>query len=181
MLRTALDRLYLWSGYAAGIFLVLIFALLLGMSAGRKLGVNIPAGDDIASWCMASCAFLGLAHTFKCGEMIRVGLLIDGLPERARFVVEIVSLVLGLGFIGFFTWNAIRLTYDSWRLHDVAQGVLPVPLWIPQLGYTAGLVILTVAFLDELLRVLGGHRPSYEKEPPKSAEEVIERAISTGV
>jgi TRAP-type C4-dicarboxylate transport system permease small subunit len=180
-MRKSLDRLYLWSGYAAGGFLIAIFLIMMFMSAGRQFGVNIPAGDDIAAWCMAATAFLGLAHTFKSGEMIRVGLVIDRLPVRLRHVVEIMCLGLGLLFIGYFTANAVRLTYDSFRFNDLAQGILPVPLWIPQLGFTGGLAILTIAFLDELVIVLRGGRPSYEKDPPKTAEEVIERAIAGGV
>ena len=82
MIRLFLDRLYLFSGYLAGLFLIAIFVLMMLLSAGRPLGINIPAGDDFISWCMAATAFLGLAHTFKHGEMIRVGLLIDRLGDK---------------------------------------------------------------------------------------------------
>ncbi len=180
-MRRLLDRLYLWAGYAAGGFLIAIFLIMMFMSAGRQFGLNIPAGDDIAAWCMAACAFLGLAHTFKAGEMIRVGLVIDRLSGRLRHAIEVLSLSIGLTFIGYFTANAVRLTYDSYRFNDLAQGILPVPLWFPQLGFTGGLAILTIAFLDELIIVLRGGRPTYEKDPPKTAEEVIERAIAGGV
>ena len=181
MLRIALDRLYLYSGYLAGSFVVAIFVLMMGLSAGRPLGFNIPAGDEIISWCMAATAFLGLAHTFRSGEMIRVGLLIDRIGGRARHAIEIAALLIGCGFIGFFAWHAARMTYDSWRFHDMAQGVLAIPLWIPQLGYSGGLVILFVAFVDELVHVLRGYAPRYEKPKPETAEEVVERAIQSGV
>src|ERR687898_3544269 len=98
MIRAALDRLYLYSGYLAGAFMVAIFVLMMVLSAGRPVGLNIPAADDFVSWCMAAMAFLGLAHTFRDGEMIRVGLLIDKLPPRSRHWFEIVALVLGVGF-----------------------------------------------------------------------------------
>ena len=49
MTRIVLDRLYLYAGYAAGAFLVLIFAIMMFMSVGRQFGLNIPAGDDFAS------------------------------------------------------------------------------------------------------------------------------------
>jgi TRAP-type C4-dicarboxylate transport system permease small subunit len=181
MIRLALDRLYLFSGYLAGAFIVAIFVLMMLLSAGRPLGVNIPAGDDFISWCMAATAFLGLAHTFRSGEMIRVGLLIDRIEGRARWIIEIVALLIGCGFIGFFTWYAVSMTYDSWRFNDMAQGVLAVPLWIPQLGYAGGLVILFIAFIDELIHVLGGHAPRYEKPKPQTAEEAVERAVHSGV
>ena len=181
MIRGTLDRLYLFAGYAAGGFMVAIFILMMTLSAGRPLGINLPAGDDFTSWCMAAMAFLGLAHTFRSGEMIRVGLLIDTLQGRTRHVVEIAALVIGTGFIAFFAWHAVRMNYDSWRFHDMSQGVIAIPLWLPQLGYSAGLVILLIAFVDELIHVLSGGEPRYEKPKPKTAEEVVERAIQSGV
>jgi TRAP-type C4-dicarboxylate transport system permease small subunit len=181
MIRVVLDRLYLFAGYAAGGFMILIFILMMVLSAGRPVGINLPAGDDFTSWCMAAMAFLGLAHTFRSGEMIRVGLLIDTLAGRTRRAVEIVALVIGTGFVAFFAWHAVRMNYDSWRFHDMSQGVIAVPLWLPQLGYSSGLVILLIAFVDELVHVLSGHEPRYEKPKPKTAEEVVERAIQSGV
>jgi TRAP-type C4-dicarboxylate transport system permease small subunit len=181
MLRLFLDRLYLFSGYLAGAFLIAIFVLMMLLSAGRPIGLNVPAGDELVSWCMAATAFLGLAYTFKSGEMIRVGLLIDRLEGRTRHLLEIVSLLIGCGFIGFFAWHAAWMTYDSWRFKDMAQGVLAIPLWIPQLGYSGGLVILFIAFVDELVHVLRGLPPRYEKPKPATAEELVERAVQSGI
>ena len=181
MLRRALDAVYLGAGYLAGLFLLGIFGLMIALSAGRQIGFNVPAGDDFVAWCMAACAFLGLAHTFKSGEMIRVGLLFDRLRGRSRRALELFALALGAALIGFFAWNAARLTYDSYRFNDLAQGAVAVPLWIPQLGYVAGLAVLLVAMLDELVRVLMGRRPTYEKDPPATAEELVERAIQSGI
>ena len=45
----------------------------------------------------------------------------------------------------------------------MAQGVLAVPMSIPQLGFSGGLVILLIAFVDELVHVLRGNDPRYEK------------------
>jgi TRAP-type C4-dicarboxylate transport system permease small subunit len=181
MIRTFLDGLYLVAGYLAGVFLLIIFLLMMGLSLGRGIGINIPAGDDLASWSMAAMAFLGLAHTFRSGEMIRVGLITDRLRGRRRSWFEMFSLVIGVGFIGFFAWHAVQLTYDSWRFNDMSQGVVAIPLWIPQTGYAAGLVILFIAFVDEFVHVLRGGDPRYEKPPATTAEEVVERAIQSGV
>jgi TRAP-type C4-dicarboxylate transport system permease small subunit len=181
MLRVFLDRLYLFAGFAAGGFMIAIFLLMMALSAGRPLGINVPAGDDLVSWCMAAMAFLGLAHTFRHGEMIRVGLLIDRFGGRTRRLIEICALIIGCGFIGFFAWHAGWMTYDSWRFHEKAQGVLALPLWIPQLGYSSGIGILFIAFVDELVHVLRGGSPRYELPKPVTAEEVVERAIQSGV
>ncbi len=181
MLRAVLDRLYLYSGYLAGLFLIAIFVLMMILSAGRPFGINIPAGDDFVAWCMAATAFLGLAHTFRHGEMIRVGLLIDRLHGRSKRIAEIVALVIGTGFTGFFAWHASVMTWQSFQFHDMSQGVIAIPLWIPQLGYSGGLVILFIAFIDELIHVLRGYPPRYEPPKAETAEEVVERAIQSGV
>lgn len=180
-LRWALDGLYLAAGVLAGLFLIAIFLMMMALSAGREFGINIKSGDDITAWCMAAMAFLGLAHTFKSGEMIRVGLLTERLTGRTKWAFEIFALAMAAIFIGYFAWHAIDQNYLSWKLNDMSQGVLVVPMWIPQLGFTTGLVILFIAIVDELVRVLAGLKPTYEKEPPKTAEEVIERAVSSGV
>jgi TRAP-type C4-dicarboxylate transport system permease small subunit len=181
MIRRLLDALYLGAGYLAGLFLITIFLVMMALSVGREIGINLKSGDDIASWCMAAMAFLGLAHTFKSGEMIRVGLLTERLKGRVKWVTELFALTIAALFIGYFAWFAVDLVITSWRINDMSTGVLVVPLWIPQTGYATGLFILFIAIVDELARVVRGLKPTYEKEPPKTAEEVIERAVSSGV
>lgn len=181
LVRRTLDGLYLAAGWLAGLFLIAILALMMALSLGRPLGINIPSGDDFASWCMAATAFLGLAHTFKSGDMIRVGLLVDRVEGRKKQVIEVAALAIALAFIGFFAWHACNFVYYSWLLNDRATGVVPVPLWIPQLGYAGGLVLLTIALADELVNVLTGGMPRYEKPKPRTTEEVIEQAMQSAV
>ena len=179
-MRTALDRLYLWSGYAAGVFLFVTFAIMMIMSVGRQFQLNIPAGDDFAAWCMAAMSFLGLAHTFKRGEMIRVGLLLERLEGRAKWLFELLALGVSLAFLAYFARHAVQLTFDSWRFGDMAQGVVAMPLWVPQLGFSGGLVILVIAVLDEFIIVASGRRPTYEKDPPATPEELVARVAEGG-
>lgn len=177
-MRRFLDGLYLASGYAAGACLVLIFFFMLVMSVGRQVGVNIPSADDYVSWLMAGLGFLALAHTFKKGELIRMGLVIENVSGTKRRVMEIVALLLGTAFIAFLTKHAVTMTYQSWQFDELSNGVVAVPMWIPQLSFAVGTLVLLIAFLDELVCTLAGGWPSYAKEPPKTKEEILERAAS---
>ncbi len=179
-LRKGLDGLYLLSGWAAGLFLISIFVIMLALSAGRPLGIDVPAGDDFASWAMAASAFLGLAHTFRSGEMIRVGLLVERLTGRTRQLFEILALLIGSAAAVYFAWYAFDMNRTSWEFNDLAQGVIAMPLWIPQIGFSGGLIILAIAMVDELVHVLFGGLPRYEKPAPDTPEEAIERAIQSG-
>jgi TRAP-type C4-dicarboxylate transport system permease small subunit len=180
MIRRALDALYLAAGYAAGFFLVSIFVLMMLLSVGREINFNVPSGDDFAGWSLVAMSFLGLAHTFKRGEMIRVGLLLERLHGPAKRAAELFSLTIATLFIGYFTFQAGKLAYDSWQYFDMSTGVVSVPLWIPQMGLVAGLAILLIAIVDELVIVLRRGKPTYESEPPQTTEELIERIAQGG-
>lgn len=179
--RRVLDGLYVGAGYLAGLFLIAILLLMMALSLGRPLGINIPAGDEFAAWSMAAMAFLGLAHTFRSGDMIRVGLFSDRLEGRRKRILEVTCLLIGIAVVGFFAWHATVFTRFSYILNDRATGVVPLPLWIPQLAYCGGLILLTIAMIDELIHVLRGGDPHYEKPKPKTADEVIEQALQSAV
>jgi TRAP-type C4-dicarboxylate transport system permease small subunit len=179
-MRVALDKLYLWSGYLAALNLIITFAIMMFMSVGRGFGVNIPDGTYFASWSMAAMTFLGLAHTFKRGEMIRVGLLMEKLKGTPKHIAELLALSVALAFMIYFTWHAYDFSRTSLRLKDMSDGVLPIPLWIPQISFFIGTLILTIAMLDEWVHVARGNPPSFEKPPPKTTEELLERVAEGG-
>lgn len=161
-MRAALDGLYRASGVLAGFFLVCIGAMTLAQIGGRLLGFAARSFDDFAGFAMAASFFLGLAWTMRCGEHIRVSLLLHHLRGRARRVMEIACLAVSLFLCGYFAWWALDMTWTSYQLNDVSQGLVAVPLWIPQLAMALGLVVLAIAMADDLVRSLRGGIPSYE-------------------
>jgi TRAP-type C4-dicarboxylate transport system permease small subunit len=178
--RRFLDALYLGCGILAGIFLVGICALMLAISLSREIGFQVRAGDDITGWLCAAMSALGLAYTFKSGDVVRVGLLVEKFEGRKRLVIEAACLVIGCLITGYFAYYACDLVWDSYRFNERAQGVLAIPMWIPQLGMATGAVVQFIAFADELVCTLMGQRPSYARSAPKTVDEVIE-AASHGV
>jgi TRAP-type C4-dicarboxylate transport system permease small subunit len=102
-----------------------------------------------------------MAHTFKHGDFVRVGLLLENLGPRTRHFFEIGSLLIAVAFVGYLAFWACRFTYESWAFHDMSNGLLVVALWIPQMSFVIGAILLLVAVLDELVTVLRGNRPGY--------------------
>jgi TRAP-type C4-dicarboxylate transport system permease small subunit len=43
----------------------------------------------------------------------------------------------------------------------MAGTLIAVPVWIPQMSFVLGAVILVIAVLDECVQVLRGRQPSY--------------------
>jgi TRAP-type C4-dicarboxylate transport system permease small subunit len=160
-LRRLVDTLYDGAGYLAGAFVFAIFAVMIGGSAMRALGMRTGGTDDIVAWCCAAAGFLAMAHTFRHGDFVRVTLLLDRLsPARAR-QFEIAALVVGTLFVAYLTWAAAAFVYESWDFGDMANGLIPIPLWIPQSSFVVGSVLLLGAIVEELVGVLRGGRPRY--------------------
>jgi TRAP-type C4-dicarboxylate transport system permease small subunit len=135
---------------------------MLAQAFARGFGGQIRGTDDIVSWLCAAASFLALAYTFRHGELVRVGLWLDRLGPRGRRVMEIFALAIAALFVGYMLWAVVSFVYDSWKFKEVAQGLIKVPIWIPQLTFLAGVAILLVAILDELHRVLTHRKPAYQ-------------------
>lgn len=160
-MRKFLDGLYTGSGVLAGIFLILIAALSLAQISGRLLGFDAYSYDDFAGFCMAASSFLGLAHTYRRNEHIRVGILVDRLSGGKRRALEILCLLASTFLVGYFAWWATDMVLTSYRIHDMSQGLVAVPLWIPQSGMALGLAIMAIALFEDLVTLLSGGTPSY--------------------
>ncbi|MCC6610899.1 MAG: TRAP transporter small permease [Burkholderiales bacterium] len=158
-MRAALDLLYKISGFLAGFFLVAIAVLIAGEIVGRELGLEVRSFDDFSGFCLAATSFLGLAYTFRANEHIRMTLLLHHLRGSARRAFELASLGVAAFLAGYFAWYSCEMTVVSWQIHDVSQGLIAVPLWIPQSGMALGLLVLFIAVVDDLVSALRG-RPT---------------------
>jgi TRAP-type C4-dicarboxylate transport system permease small subunit len=93
---------------------------------------------------------------------VRVGLFIDRLRAGPRRVAEIVALTVTALFVGYMTIAVAKFVYESWKFKEVAQGLVRIPIWIPQLCFVLGVLIFFVAVVDELIAVLKRQKPAYQ-------------------
>ena len=161
-MRRSLDCLYSASGAIAALCLAGICVLMLAQAVGREFGLLIRGADDITSWLCAASAFFALGYTFRHGELVRVGLWIDMLKGRARWGAEVAALTITALFVGYMAWAVSKFVYESWKFNEVAQGLIKLPIWIPQMSFVLGVLIFLVAVLDELAAVLRGDKPAYQ-------------------
>ena len=155
MLRSILDRIYLYSGHVAAFFLFAIGACILAQIVWRTLGRTLDA-TEASGFCMAAATFLGLAHTLRSGAHVRITLLAHRLSPRLRHRLQIVICLLGVVVVCFLTWHVWSLALQSREFHDISPGLLAMPMWIPQAGAAFGITVLAIALVDELFWLLGG-------------------------
>lgn len=160
-LRRTLDGLYAGAAVVAAASIVLMFVMMMVQAVGREIGFNFRGAVDLTSWSNAATAFLGLAYTFKHGDVIRVALLLEKLQGRPRWIAEVVCLAVACVFVGYAVYAAIDFVIGSYDMHDMTEGLLVIPLWIPQISVVVGLVILLIAVVDELVLVSLGQEATY--------------------
>jgi TRAP-type C4-dicarboxylate transport system permease small subunit len=117
---------------------------------------------------LAGASFLALAGTLKAGAHIRVTMVLSFLSEHTRRYVEIWAFAFGAVAAGYMTFHLIDFAWLSFRFHEVSSGVVRVPLVFPQTAMAAGALLLTIAFIDELVIVVRDGRPSF-----RAAEDAI--------
>jgi len=161
-LRRFLDRLYAASGALAALCLAAIAVVMLAQAGMREFGFLLRGADDIVSWLCAATAFLALGHTFRRGELVRVGLLVEHLPPGPRRQFALGALGITVLFAGYMVYAVVRFVYESWKFNEVAQGLIQIPIWIPQMSFAAGAVILFIAVLDEFVVLVRGGTPAYQ-------------------
>ncbi len=160
-MRRTLEVLYDAAGYLAAFFVFAIFVVMIGGTLLRELGLPTGGSDDIVAWFCAAAAFLAMAHTFRRGDFVRVILVLDRLGPSARQRLEAVCLAIAAAAVAFLAFACIRFAYESYDFNDIANGMIAIPLWIPQLSSVVGAVLLLVAIVDELVAALRGGTPSY--------------------
>ncbi|MGJ8581114.1 MAG: TRAP transporter small permease [Psychromonas sp.] len=167
-MRSFLDKLYLSAGALSGLCIVAICCIILIRVLGRWVGIEAPSSDDFAGFLLAAATFLGLAYTFREGGHIRVSLFTSRLPATLHKAMERVILCLGCALILYLCWQLIYLVYESYLFDELSSGYIAVPLWLVQLPLAIGMVIFSIAIIDQTICHF-----VFDQPLPKSEEEAL--------
>lgn len=168
-MRRALDALYAASAGFAALSLFTIFVVMMAQVALRETNHQLPGADDLSAYLCVATTFFALGATFKRGELIRVGMVLDRLGPGARRIMELLVLALAALLVGYIAFWTAQDVMFSWEIEEVAQGTVPFQLWIPKLAMPLGSGILLIAIVDEFVAVLKGAIPSYVRAAEERA------------
>jgi TRAP-type C4-dicarboxylate transport system permease small subunit len=172
-MRQFLDRVYLTAGWLSAACFVTICLMVTAQLAGRivdgimRLAGVTPYGfvveglAEIAGYLLASASLLALGLALKSASHIRITILLGALGPRARWYFELLAIGVSLAFAAYMTGRMTLLAYDSWVYNEVSFGLVPVKLAWPQAAMALGLLVFTVALLDELFITITHGKPSF--------------------
>jgi TRAP-type C4-dicarboxylate transport system permease small subunit len=160
-MKSPFEFIYRATGAMAVLCLTMIGVIILADVALRQFGGQVKSSDDFAGFALVGTALLGLAPTYRHGDHIRVGLLLDRLSGTARRALEIVALAAACAIVGWATWWIWKFVHDSYRFGEISSGLVRIHLWIPQGVMLWGLGVFFLALAEDLIRVLLGKPASY--------------------
>ncbi len=160
IVRRTLDLIYQGAGVMAALCLVAILVLIVMQMVARWTGEVIPGVTAYAGYCMAAASFLAFANALNHGTHIRVSMLLNVMPSKARRIMETWCLLIASAMAWYLVWFAVRLVYGSYRFNFVSQEQDATPLWIPQSAVVLGAIVFAIALTDSLIHILftGRHR-----------------------
>lgn len=153
-----LHWIYRASGLLSAAALVAICGLILAQVVARNLGTTLRDAEEFAAWAMAAAGFLGLPYALHAGSHIRVQVATRFLPAGARHAVEVIASLAGLAIAAYLAWYCAAFVLESYRFKEVSTGLVPVPMWLPQLPMVIGSALLVLAFAERLVCVLRHRR-----------------------
>lgn len=176
-MRRALDTLYWLCGWLAAVAMLTIAALILIQVGLRFLGTQIKSADDIAGWALVATIILGLAPAYRHNSHIRVTLVLDRFRPgtRIRKFLERAVTALSVVLVGWATYVAVHFVWESYVYNELNQGLLAVPMWIPQSFMAFGFIVFFIALLDDLVVDLRGGMQSHLSTAGNGDEMPVER------
>ncbi|WP_417596930.1 TRAP transporter small permease [Oceanospirillum sp.] len=178
-MRKVLNNLYRLGGVLSALHLTAIMLLIVLQVLGRvldkvllwvdinPLGLHLPGLAEISAFLLLGATFFGLAYTFWQGGHIRVTLIIQRLPLWLQRGLDSLMAFVAMMITGFALWFSVLLTLDSYDYGDLSIGMVPVPLWLPQLGMSLGLLWLLIAVTDAFISLLSGRITQLDTDAPQ--------------
>jgi TRAP-type C4-dicarboxylate transport system permease small subunit len=149
-------HLFNFCGALAALSLLGITVLILSQIGLRLMGSQIPSADDFAAWGLSASIFLALPAALMHGDHIRVTSLRQLMPAKSGYFADVLAAGFATLMMGWVAWAIFGYVQESWTYNEVSQGVIAVPLWVPQAPMALGAVLFALAFGERTLRLILG-------------------------
>jgi TRAP-type C4-dicarboxylate transport system permease small subunit len=124
-------------------------------------GFIVEGLAEIAGYLLATASLLALALALKSASHIRITLILAALGPRPRWYFELFAIAVSTAFSIYMTLRMGLLAYDSWVYNEVSFGLVPVQLAYPQAAMALGLLVFSIALIDELVITFRTGKPSF--------------------
>ncbi len=120
----------------------------------RVFAQAIPGAFELSEAGLVLMVFLGLAVVTREEGHIKVDIIVNRMNNRLQLICGIFALGLTACFLGLMTWQMWSLALKSWKIDEMATGLLPFPIYPVKIAALLGLATATIEALRRLIIVL---------------------------
>lgn len=132
----------------AGFLYLAITALVcFDIFARAVLGFSSGATIELTGYMLGAGMTLGMSGALMERAHVRIDVLVQHLPLRARIWLHSISLLALFIVVGFMSWGAVNLAMDSFLMNSADLTSLHLPLSMPQGIWASGLILMVLAII----------------------------------
>ena len=115
------------------------------------LGISSDWQDELSTFLLIGATFASASWTQARRGHVAIDALSHILPPRADRVRRVAADFCAFAFCAFFAWKSMQLLHEAWDEGQTTPSSWGPPLWIPYACMSAGMTLLAV---QQLLQVL---------------------------
>ena len=147
-IHTWLERVARVAVWAGGAALMTAAIIVTGDVLSRKfLGFTMSGSDEISGYVFAAGTTWAYSYCLLHRANVRIDAFYNFMPRPVRAILDVLGVLLLLGFMGVLTRRAIGTLIESIDNHAVSITTLTTPLWIPQLAWVSGLIMFMITLV----------------------------------
>lgn len=127
--------------------------LIFSAAIARTVGRPINWSQDLSLFLFAWSVFLSADAAFRSDRLMSVDMIVERLPERARWTIKVAILVVILAFLAAMVFYGVKLTLFSRR--RVFQGIPGFSYSWVALSVPVGSLLMMVSATLKLRGLLG--------------------------
>ncbi len=153
MFVRAVDRLSQACG-AVGIALIMASVLVVSQMVFVRYVLNGSTvwQTEFVIYALVAATFLGSPYVLLHKGHVNVDILVANATHGAKFYFKLLGDLIGLLFCGLLAWSGWEHFHEAWAGNWTTDTVWALPLWIPLLPLPAGIGILCLQYVAEIIK-----------------------------
>jgi TRAP-type C4-dicarboxylate transport system permease small subunit len=162
------------------VLLALISCVMMAQIIARNVVNSMTWPEEFSRYCYIWTVFLSLGYTIKKGNMLKVGIIMDLLPQKVRRTIEIlVNIIILAVFVVFFRYS---ITYTNiLRTTGQLSPAMQIPMWIMYLSTIIGFGLASIRSAQEIVSNVRNFNVKAQTTLEATLKEAKEEVETTGI
>lgn len=159
-------------GLCGALLLAITVVVLVSVFFRYVVNSSLVWSEELTRYLAVWLVFLGMAPAYRAGEHVRIGVVVDRLPDRWRRATYVIAELVVIGLVSVVAWEGGHLAAANFE-RDQLTPALRIPIaWI-YVAIPIGLGLMSLQSLERLVRLLF-ERPLPRPEPELATSDLLQ-------